>query len=342
MAVAEVKSRIAIDVDFDREGRQASYLRAPLSSNTAGWGTIEIPIVVVKNGSGPTVLLTAGIHGDEYEGQIAIARLAQQLDPAEVSGRVIMLQAVNIPAALNGTRLSPIDDRDLNRCFPGDPRGTFSSMLAHFLDGVVLPHADVSVDVHSAGHSFDSALSTNMHSVPDLEIRRRTLAAASAFGAPYNVVFWSVDEGATFTSCVERRGLISLGTELGGWGRVSVEGVRIAERGIRNVLKHFGVLQGAPETVQRDGSPGTRHMMVRDQSYFSFAPANGLFEPRHLAGQEVAAGELAGFLHFIEDVDRPPVEVRYRRDGVLWMSPGPGRVRRGDAIAVVMTDYAED
>ncbi|MFO1060436.1 MAG: succinylglutamate desuccinylase/aspartoacylase family protein [Dongiaceae bacterium] len=343
MAVAaEVKSRIAIDVDFDREGRQASYLRAPLSSNTAGWGTVEIPIVVVKNGSGPTVLLTAGIHGDEYEGQIAIARLAQQLDPAEVSGRVIMLQAVNIAAALNGTRLSPIDDRDLNRCFPGDPRGTFSYMLAHFLDGVVLPHADISVDVHSAGHSFDSALSTNMHSVPDLEIRRRTLAAASAFGAPYNVVFWSVDEGATFTSCVERRGLISLGTELGGWGRVNVEGVRIAERGIRNVLKHFGVLQGAPETAQRDGTPGTRHMMVRDQSYFSFAPANGLFEPRHLAGQNVAAGEIAGFLHFIEDIDRPPVEVRYRRDGVLWMSPGPGRVRRGDAIAVVMTDYAED
>jgi N-alpha-acetyl-L-2,4-diaminobutyrate deacetylase len=317
-------------------------MRAPLSSNTAGWGTVEIPIVVVKNGSGPTVLLTAGIHGDEYEGQIAIARLAQQLDPAEVSGRVIMLQAVNIPAALNGTRLSPIDDRDLNRCFPGDPRGTFSAMLAHCLDGVVLPHADISVDVHSAGHSFDAALSTNMHSVPDLEIRRRTLAAASAFGAPWNVVFWSVDEGATFTSCVERRGLISIGTELGGWGRVNVEGVRIAERGIRNVLKHAGVLKGEPETVQRDGSPRTRHMMVRDQSYFTFAPGNGLLEPRHLAGDTVAAGELAGLLHFIEDVDRPPVELRYRRDGVLWMSPGPGRVRRGDAVAVVMTDYVED
>jgi N-alpha-acetyl-L-2,4-diaminobutyrate deacetylase len=340
--VAEVKSRIAIDVDFDREGRQASYLRAPLSSNTAGWGTIEIPIAVVKNGGGPTVLLTAGIHGDEYEGQIAIARLAQQLDPAEVTGRVIMLQAVNIPAALNGTRLSPIDDRDLNRCFPGDPRGSFSQMLAHFLDGIVLPHADISVDVHSAGHSFEAALSTNMHHLPDPAIRRRTLAAASAFGAPYNVVFWGVDEGATFTSCVERRGLLSLGTELGGWGRVSVEGVRIAERGIRNVLKHAGVLRGAPETVQRDGSPGTRHMMVRDQSYFTFAPGNGLFEPRHHAGQAVAAGELAGFLHFIEDIDRPPVEVRYRRDGVLWMAAGPGRVRRGDAIAVVMTDYQED
>ena len=316
--MSALPSRLGLDIDLGRPGKQRGFIVLPHSVHRSAYGIIRMPIACIANGSGPTVLLTAGIHGDEYEGQIAIARLAQQLDPAEVSGRVIMLQAVNIAAALNGTRLSPIDDRDLNRCFPGDPRGTFSYMLAHFLDGVVLPHADISVDVHSAGHSFDSALSTNMHSVPDLEVRRRTLAAASAFGAPYNVVFWSVDEGATFTSCVERRGLISLGTELGGWGRVSVEGVRIAERGIRNVLKHFGVLQGAPETVQRDGSPGTRHMMVRDQSYFSFAPANGLFEPRHLAGQDVAAGEIAGFLHFIEDIDRPRVipESLHRRAGV--------------------------
>ena len=165
--IARVQSRIATDIDFDRDGRQASYLRAPLSRNNAGWGTIEIPIVAVKNGSGPTVLLTGGIHGDEYEGQIAISRLSRELDPAAMRGRVIMIPTVNIPAALNDTRLSPIDDRDLNRCFPGNPRGTFSEMLAHFLDGIVLPLADVSVDVHTAGHSFDAALSTNMHYLPD-------------------------------------------------------------------------------------------------------------------------------------------------------------------------------
>src|SRR3954467_11325354 len=118
MAKDEFRSRIQCGIDFDRAGRQAGYLRAPLSRNASGWGTVEIPIILVKNGHGPTVLLTGGVHGDEYEGQIAISRLARELEPAQVRGRVIMIPTVNMPAALNDTRLSPIDDRDLNRCFP--------------------------------------------------------------------------------------------------------------------------------------------------------------------------------------------------------------------------------
>jgi predicted deacylase len=337
--VSAAVSRIRCEIDFEKDGRQAGYARAPLSRNTSGWGTVEIPMISVKNGSGPTVLLTGGVHGDEYEGQIAVSRLAREIDPAQVQGRIILMPAVNIPAVMNDTRLSPVDNRDLNRCFPGDPRGTFSEMIAHFLDSVILPMVDVSVDLHTAGHSMESALSTNMHYIADAALRERTMAAATAFGAPYNVVFWGVDEGATLTSSVERRGILSLGTELGGWGRVHVEGVRIGERGIRNVLKHLGLLQGAPDTLQRDGSPGTRHMMVRDPECYCFAPAAGLFEPLHLAGELVKEGELAGYLHFVEDLERAPIEVRYRRSGVLWMASGPGRIQRGDVAAVVMTDY---
>lgn len=339
MALQVERSRISNPIDFDRNGRQAGYLRAPLSRNTSGWGVVEIPIISIKNGSGPTILLTGGIHGDEYEGPIAISYLARTLDPAKVQGRVIMIPAYNIPAVLNDTRLSPVDNRDMNRCFPGNAKGTFSEMLAHFLDGYILPLADVSVDMHTAGHSFDSALSTNMHYLPDAAMRRKTMDAASAFGAPYNTVFWGVDEGATFTSCVERRGAISLGTELGGWGRVNVEGVRIGRRGAENVLKHFNVIEGRPETVQRDGSAGTRHMMVRDNACYSFAPSAGLFEPTNVVGDVVRAGQPAGWIHFVEDVDRDPLQIDYRNDGVLWMSAGPGRISRGDAVAVVMNDY---
>lgn len=334
-------SRVRCEVDFDRPGRQAVYLKAPQSRNTSGWGVVEIPIYVFNHGKGPTLLLTGGVHGDEYEGQIALSRLAQSLQPGQITGRLILIPAVNIPAALNGTRLSPIDGRDLNRCFPGNPRGTFSEMLAHFIDSKVLPRVDASVDLHTAGHSADCVPSTNMHYVPDAALRRKTMAAAAAFGAPYNVVFWGVDEGATLTSSVERRGILSIGTEIGGWGRVSVEGVRIGERGVRNMLKHLGMMSGKADTVQRDGARGTRHMMVRDPACYSFAPAGGIFEPRHLAGDAVQAGQSAGFLHFVEDIDHAPVEVRYGAGGVLWMASGPGRVQRGDCVAVVMQDYAE-
>lgn len=339
MAQSVPKSRVISTIDFDRDGRQATYLRAPLSRNASGWGALEIPIVVLKNGKGPTLLFTGGIHGDEHEGPIAISTLARTLEPGRIQGRVILMPAVNLPAVLANTRLSPVDDRDINRCFPGDPRGTFSEMLAHFMDSVILPHVDVSVDLHTAGHSMEAALSSNMHYVDDPRIRAETMRIATAFGAPYNAVFWGVDEGATFTSCVERRGKISIGTEIGGWGRVNPEGVRIAKRGIVNVMKACGLMEGAPDTVQRDGSPGTRQMMVKDPANFLFAPATATYEPSHLSGADVTAGERAGLLHFVEDVDRAPIEIRYATSGVLWMGAGPGRAQRGDCIGVVMQDY---
>ncbi|MBM3596640.1 MAG: peptidase M14 [Alphaproteobacteria bacterium] len=336
-------SRIMCDLDWNKPGRQVSVLRVPQSRDDAGWGTVEIPIMVTAGsearGKGPTVLFTGGVHGDEYEGQIAISRLARSLDPRRLKGRVIMIPAVDLPAALAGRRLCPLDNRDLNRCFPGDPRGTFCQMLAHYIDSVILPMVDVSVDVHSAGHSADSALSTNMHHRADATTMKRTLALAAAFGAPYNVVFWGVDEGATLTSSVERRQILSIGTELGGYGRVSVDGVRVAERGLANVLKHLGMIAGKPETAQADGAAGTRHMMVRDNVAYTFCPAEGLFEPRHTAGTSVKKGATAGLVHFVEDPSREPIELKYRQSGVLWMAMGPGRCRKGDTLAVVMRDY---
>ena len=115
--------------------------------------------------------------------------------------------------------------------------------------------------------------------------------------------------------------------------------MRIGKRGCLNILKHLGVIEGTPETAQKDGSAGTRHMMVAGRDCYAFAPTGGIFEPVHLVGEEVRAGGPAGWLHFVEDVDHPPLEVRYASGGILWMSAGPGRVARGDTVAVVMSDY---
>ena len=333
-------SPVIADIDFAGKGKRFGHLRVPQSRNDHGWGSIPVPIVVIANGTGPTVMLTAGNHGDEYEGQVALLDLARTLDPARVQGRVILLPAMHFPAAMNGTRLSPLDNRDFNRSFPGEPFGTFALVLAHFVDSVLLAQVEVSVDIHAAGNAMEAAPSSTMHWVEDPGIVARTRALAENFAAPWNVVFWGVDEGGTMCSAAERRRVLAISTELGGYGRVSVEGVRLAERGLDNVLKWMGMVEGKPDTAQADGAPGTRHMQVRDQKGYVFAPSEGLFEPLHLPGAQVRAGQLAGWLHFIEEWARPPVPLEFRSDGFIWMAPGSGRVKKGDVVGVVMQPYA--
>jgi N-alpha-acetyl-L-2,4-diaminobutyrate deacetylase len=333
------RTRVFHDIDFDKPGKQIGYLRVPQSRDGGAWSTIEVPIAVIVGSAGPAVLFTGGVHGDEYEGQIAGARLARRLDPQSLRGKVILMPAVDLPAALAGRRMCPIDGRDFNRCMPGDPRGSFCQMLAHFVDSVIMPQVEVSVDVHAAGNAMEAALSTTMHWVDNPQVMERTRALAENFAAPYNVVFWGVDEGGTVAAAAERHGALSISSELGGYGRVSVEGLRVAERGLTNVLKWMGMIDGTPDATQPDGSR-TRHMQVRDQRSYVFAPSDGLFEPRYLPGQRVRAGERAGYLHFIEEWAREPMPIDFLIDGCIWMAPGSGRVRKGDVIAVVMQDLA--
>ena len=83
-------------------------------------------------------------------------------------------------------------------------------------------------------------------------------------------------------------------------------------------------------------------MKVRDQRSYLFAPSDGLFEPRFMPEQEIRAGELAGYLHFVEEWAREPQPIEFPIDGYIWMAPGSGRVRKGDVMAVIMQDFASD
>src|SRR5688500_3024157 len=87
-------------VDFDRSGKQIGFVDIPHSPHEDAWGATRIPLAVISNGDGPTVILQAGNHGDEYEGPITLGELIRELDPGMVSGRIILLPAINLPAAL--------------------------------------------------------------------------------------------------------------------------------------------------------------------------------------------------------------------------------------------------
>jgi len=145
---------ITSEVDFEASGKHSGFLCVPHSVHRSAYGWIPAPVVSIKNGDGPTLLILAGNHGDEYEGRIAVSNLPQKLEHANLRGQLILLPMVNFPAAQAGLRTSPIDDRNLNRLFPGKATGSLTEMIAHYVENVIMPFADYAIDLHSGGSSL--------------------------------------------------------------------------------------------------------------------------------------------------------------------------------------------
>ena len=329
-------TRIYTNVDYEKDGKQVGWLYLPYSVTRSAYGNIAIPVAVVKNGAGPSVLFTAGNHGDEYEGQIGLCKLVRTLEPGMIRGRVIIVTAINLPAALAGTRVSPLDNVNFNRAFPGDPNGTPTYAIAHYVDSVLFPMVSLYVDFHSGGSSLDYIPFASMRVSGDPALDAKALAALRAFGAPLGMVWGhTLDVGFAQTAAL-RRGLVSLGGEFGGGGSVSVAGVGIVERGIRNVLIHIGCMP--PDTGKAEAT-ATRIIEVRNRDYFVLAPDAGLFEPVVGLGDVVQAGQLCGLVHFVDNPGREPVPASFRASGTVISKRHFGRVERGDCVAHLATEY---
>lgn len=115
-------SPVSCTIDLGAPGKHIGHLAIPKITNTAGWASTFIHIASVANGTGPTVLVLAGNHGDEYEGQMAAMRLLQELAPDQVSGRVIVVPVLSPTASKANTRNWP-SGANFNRSFPGRPDG---------------------------------------------------------------------------------------------------------------------------------------------------------------------------------------------------------------------------
>lgn len=331
-------TRITSTVDYEKDGRQTGFLRLPHSVHESAYGWIPIPVVCLKNGSGPTVLLNSGNHGDEYEGQVTLMKLIRALKPEQVQGRIIFTPAANFPAAMAGRRTSPIDGGNLNRSFPGDPNGTPTTMIAHYIDSVILPLCQYAVDLHSGGSSLmyvPSALATMF---PGQEERNaRALELLQVFGAPIGYVSRQpMGADRTLGASAARRGAASLGTEMGGSGTVTPSALKIAEAGVRRILRHVGVV---PDLAV-EKSPGTRLMEIGGPDYFVYTPeGGGVFEPLVELGDTVAKDQPAAAIHFSHTPWREPEIVRFERAGVVLCKRIPGRTERGDCLFHLGTEY---
>ena len=125
---ATARTRVFTDLDYEAPGKRHGLLRVPQVRDDSGWGVVQIPLCVIRNGRGPTLLLTGGTHGDEYEGPIALMDLARALDAAELNGRLIIIPALHFPAAKAGRRTSPVDGtKSMPR--PPECRSRFASVI---------------------------------------------------------------------------------------------------------------------------------------------------------------------------------------------------------------------
>ena len=328
---------VTTTVDLDSEGFHKGYLDVPVSLNDSAWSNQRVPIFSFKNGDGPGLLLLGGSHGDEFEGPVALSKLVHDhLEVADITGQVIVLPALNTPAVLKGTRLSPIDGGNMNRAFPGDPRGTATSRIAAFVTRELIPRADVVLDLHSGGRSLTFVPSTIVPVQKTPEATERILALAAAFDAPLTIVLREAEVEAMIDAEVEAQGKLMLATELGGLGTLTPETTAIALNGVLGVMSSMGIVGPRGRTRAQIDRPKTARMVrIEGHSHYVYADENGVFEPFADLGDTIAAGTAIGRLHRVDRIEHPPAEVMASEDGILVCKNGQGLVKRGDVLGVI-------
>lgn len=316
-------------IPLDHYGVHHGFLKLPYSRDDSAWGSIMIPLTVIQNGDGPTALLTGANHGDEYEGPIALQELAATTRPEDINGRLIIVPAFNYPAFRAGRRTSPIDQRNLNRVFPGRPDGTVTQKIADYFQRTLLPMADVAIDFHSGGKTLDFVPFASAHILEDKALEAACFAAMQAFNAPYSVQLLEIENDGMYDTAVEEMGKVLVTTELGGGGTSTARSNAIAKKGLRNVLIHFGLMQGE---MQIDDSVT---LSMPDDDCFLFSEGDGLFEVMVDLGDAVTEGDLVARVWPLDRTGFPPIEYRARRSGLLISRHYPGLIQSGDCAAVI-------
>lgn len=334
--MAGQSSRITTTIDFDRDGFQTGTLRVPYSHDRSGYGHVPIPIAVLKQGKGPTVLLTGGNHGDEYEGPVALTKLIRRMPYLTIGGRLIVVPALNFPAYLAGARTSPIDKGNLNRLFPGDRNGTPTGMIAHYVVTELLPLADVALDLHAGGASMDHLPALLASPPSDPERRAVYLRLAEAFASPYVMIADLLGEDRTYAAAAERQGKFFFYGEFGGHASCNPDNLRIVERGIERLLQAAGVLPGA--LLPLSDPAVNRLIKVGGEHHYVFADRPGIFEPVFRLGDEIVDGQLAGRIHDPHAPWREPEELYFRGSGIAVCVRTFAQVEPGDCVVHLAAD----
>tara|TARA_E500000331_G_scaffold147250_1_gene143325 strand:+ start:4592 stop:5590 length:999 start_codon:yes stop_codon:yes gene_type:complete len=311
-------------IDLDCPGKREGFVQLNHSDNRHAYGVIPIPIgVVAADNDGPTVLLTAGNHGDEYEGIVILQRLFRDLDPSRIRGRIIIMPSLNLPAVRVYQRTSPLDGANMNRSFGAQDISGPTQEIAQFVEEQLIAQSDYAIDLHSGGKMCEFSPCGYIYAGGGRKRLQNKFNAAHQFGAKYTVVV----EGSpgSLSAAGERAGVIMLSAELGG-GRIRRENIELGYNGTVNALAGWNLLDHAPEE--------TKTIFLRSGSASSsvMSPVGGVFEPLTDVGQQITAGDTVGRIYPLDALDQSVVTVNAQSSGVIIGQRTQACVQRGDFL----------
>jgi N2-acetyl-L-2,4-diaminobutanoate deacetylase len=257
-----------------------------------------------------------------------------------MSGRVILIPQLSESACVAHTRESPEDHVNMNRAFPGNPRGTLSHRIAHFVKTRVFPNVRVVIDLHAGGREASFPLCTSLHPIPDQAQWSESVAVATLFDTPFIYVYSRQMASGLLTDEAEDEGKVAIGGEFGYGEGANVRGIAHAYEGVKNVLRHYRMLPGDIARVDpvRPGLP--RLVCAPNLADYVPCPIHGIWEPLVVPGEDVREGQPLGRLHDFTDHTSAALEVTAHRAGVVIALHFGAVCRRGATLYVIAEDVA--
>lgn len=281
---------------------------------------------------GRHVLITGGVHGDEFEPMVAIRQLAAELANQPLRGAVTIVPVVNEAAFRRGDRVAE-DGLDLARTCPGREAGSITEQTAAELSKLI-QSADFYIDLHTGGTRLQvyPLAGYVLHPRPEIHLRQQRMA--SVFGLP---IVWGTDPNLNGRSLSVARdaNVPAIYAEFLGGGGCESRGVKAYVRGCRNILIDLDILDGQIELpatrplLIEDGRPNAGYLQIHHPS-----PQNGYFHPAVTLGQRVQRGDILGTV--CDPLGTTPQTIPAVQNGIILVLRTFPSVKQNDSLAVVL------
>ena len=285
---------------------------------------VSLPVAVINGAAdGKTLYIQAASDGDELNGIGVVRRVVPQLDPASLSGTILIVGIANYYAFLHGEHRNPIDDTKLNRAYPGDPDGTSTERIAAATFEAA-SEADLVLDLHQ-GSTSRMIDEVRVRCGQRHKLHDECLELAKVFGCGYVLDQKGPDGQLARTAPDE--GIPTVDPELGGSVGFDHSSIEKGVEGVFNVLTHYGFLEGTVSTAAQTRARGFKQ-------YGS--PVGGFVDYAVELGDRVEAGQT---LFEVTDVfGQVNVEVTADADGIFWRTRRLPQVATGEYVCSVGTD----